>query len=396
MDKYGFSDYQRPLISIVIPTSNGAQTIGAVLGSLASQDYENLEIIIIDNGSTDNTESVVKNFINKSNRVVRYYKYPNKLGHAGAINEGIRKASGNVIVVLHDDVVLCQHNWLSSMLEVLSKDNVGVVSSLFITDPNELSGINKVFAYIYILGWHKPDTNINIREVLYTGLNNDMIKKDVIDKVGLLDETYKYGAHDIDFSEKVRRLGYKIVLNPRVCVRHILSSHQRSLKSHLIKAWQYGFPSGIILKRYGYLPNIDNLYLAISLLLFAISIININIALLASIILLALSFIIEPPNYYGKSKHLIRLRKILVNIAGAIIFLILFKGTFFIVPLLGGASMARAILSSFNAFREQHDVILSLLVLVFHPIWSLINGVAVLAGIPWFLLKKSAQSQHNK
>jgi glycosyltransferase involved in cell wall biosynthesis len=391
-----YSNNQGPLVSVVIPTSNGAQTIGAVLESLASQDYQNIEIIIIDNGSTDNTENVVKSFMSRLSKPVKYFKYPDKLGHAGAINEGIRKASGDVIIVLHDDVVLCQRNWISSMLEILNKDNVGVASSLFITDPGELSGINKAFAYIYILGWHKPVVKISTQEVLYTGLNNDVIKREVIERVGLMDETYKYSIHDIDFSEKVRRIGYKIVLNPKVCAKHILSSHQRSLKSHLIKAWQYGFPSGIILKRYGYLPNIDNMYLIVSLIMFALSLFNINIALLISAIFMAISFIVEPPNYYGKSKHLIRLRKILVNIAGAIIFLILFKGTFFIIPLLGGASMARAILSSFNAFREQHDVILSLLVLVFHPIWSLINGVAVLAGIPWFLLKKSAQSQHNK
>jgi glycosyltransferase involved in cell wall biosynthesis len=171
------SDNQGPLVSVVIPTSNGAQTIGTVLESLASQDYQNIEIIIIDNGSTDNTEGVVKGFMGKSSRPVKYFKYPNKLGHAGAINEGIRKTSGDVIIVLHDDVVLCQRNWVSSMLEVLNKDNVGVASSLFVTDPDELSGINKVFAYIYILGWHKPNVNISTQEVLYTGLNNDVIKR---------------------------------------------------------------------------------------------------------------------------------------------------------------------------------------------------------------------------
>jgi len=378
---------QGPLVSVVIPTSNGAQTIGAVLESLASQDYYNVEIIIVDNGSTDNTEGVVKDFMSKLSKPVKYFKYPNKLGHAGAINEGIRKASGDVIVVLHDDVVLCQRNWISSMLEILNKDDVGVASSLFVTDPDELSGIDKTFAYIYILGWHKPIVKVSTQEVLYTGLNNDVIKKEVIEKVGLMDETYKYSTHDIDFSERVRRIGYKIILNPKVCAKHILSSHQRSLKSHLIKAWQYGFPSGIILKRYGYLPNIDNMYLIISLIMFALSIININIALLISAIFMAISFIIEPPNYYKKPRYLMRLRKILVNLAGATILFILLKGALFIIPLLGGVPIVRALLSAFNAFKEQRSIRLSLLVLILHPIWSLINGVATLVGIPWFYLK---------
>jgi glycosyltransferase involved in cell wall biosynthesis len=376
-----------PLVSIVIPTSNGAQTIEKVLESVISQDYENIEVIVIDNGSTDNTENIVRNFMSNSCVEIRYYKYPTKLGHAGAINEGIRKALGDVIVILHDDVVLCQHNWLLSMTNILRDKQVGVASSLFVTFPNELSGINKVFAYVYLLGWHRPDVDMGVQEVLYTGLNNDVIQREVIKKVGLMDETYKYGTHDIDFSERVRKSGYKIVLNPKVCAKHLLSSYQRSLVSHLVKAWQYGFPSGIILKRYRYLPNIDNAYFAISLLIFAISLINLNLALLMLLILIGLSFIIEPPNYYRKSKHFIKLKKLLVNLTGAVILFILLKGTFFIIPLLGGVPLLRSFISSFNAFKEQHSVKLSLLVLLFYPIWSFINGMATLIGISWFLLK---------
>jgi GT2 family glycosyltransferase len=220
------SNDRYPLVSIVILTSNGAQTIEKVLESVISQGYENIEVIVIDNGSTDNTENIVKNFMSKSSEPIRYYKYPSKLGHAGAINEGIRRALGDVIVMLHDDVVLCQRNWLSSMTNILRDKQVGVASSLFVTAPNELSGINKVFAYVYLLGWHRPDVDMDVQEVLYTGLNNDVIKREVIEKVGLMDETYKYGTHDIDFSERVRKSGYKIVLNPKVCAKHILSSYQ--------------------------------------------------------------------------------------------------------------------------------------------------------------------------
>jgi hypothetical protein len=102
---------------------------------------------------------------------------------------------------------------------------------------------------------------------------------------------------------------------------------------------------------------------------------------------MALSFIIEPPNYYKKPRYLMRLRKILVNLVGAVILFVLLKGSLFIIPLLGGVPIARALLSAFSAFKEQHSIRLSLLVLILHPIWSLINGVATLVGMPWFYLK---------
>jgi len=65
-------------------------------------------------------------------------------------------------------------------------------------------------------------------EVLYSGLNKDLIRREVIEKVGLLVNSYKYGMHDIDFAERVRRAGYKIVLNPKGHVEHLLSYYQKS------------------------------------------------------------------------------------------------------------------------------------------------------------------------
>ena len=82
-----------------------------------------------------------------------------------------------------------------------------------------------------------------------------------------------------------------------------------------------------------------------------------------------------------------RLRKILVNLTGAAILFVLLKGSLFIIPLLGGVPIARALLSAFSAFKEQRSIRLSFLVLILHPIWSLINGAAALVGMPWFYLR---------
>jgi GT2 family glycosyltransferase len=91
------------------------------------------------------------------------------------------------------------------MLETLKKDErIGIASSLFITPVKKLrSTVNRIFSYIYILGWRDKVPNLPIMEVLYSGLNNDLIRREVIEKVGLLDNSYKYGMHDIDFAERV-------------------------------------------------------------------------------------------------------------------------------------------------------------------------------------------------
>jgi hypothetical protein len=84
---------------------------------------------------------------------------------------------------------------------------------------------------------------------------------------------------------------------------------------------------------------------------------------------------------------MVRLRKILANLAGAAILYLLLKGSLFIIPLLGGVPIVRALSSALSAFKEQRSVRLSFLVLILHPIWSLINGVATLVGMLWFYLK---------
>ena len=379
------------LVSVIIPTSNGAQTLGRVLRSVLSQDYENMEILIIDNGSKDNTEELVKGLLTESNRQIRYYKYPHKLVHAGAINEGIKRALGKMIIVLHDDVVLCQNNWVSSMIQLFEDQRVGVASSLFITDPKDLKGIDRVFSYVYILGWHEPSDNLQVQPVMYTGLNNDVIRREVIERIGLLDNTYKYGMHDLDFSEKVRKYGWNIVLNSKVYVKHLLSFYQRSLKSHIIKAWQYGFPSYLILRRYRYLPNLDNLLFFLMLILFFASfIIPFKFVLFTSLILLILSFFTEQPNFYGKSKFWIRFRKILISFVVAIALVLIWKNMFFIgigmtVPLY------RALNNALICHRETKDPRCTLQVPFFYILWSLINGIAVSSGIFIFPIRNGIE-----
>jgi glycosyltransferase involved in cell wall biosynthesis len=91
------------MLSIVIPASNAEDTIGELLESIKAQDFhDDYEVIIIDNGSKDKTEEIVKKYID--HLPIRYYKYEEKLGHAGAINEGISKAKGEYILILNANI----------------------------------------------------------------------------------------------------------------------------------------------------------------------------------------------------------------------------------------------------------------------------------------------------
>lgn len=112
-----------PAISIVVPTLNDESTIGAMLESLANQTYQNFEVIIIDDGSTDGTLDIVRNWTDAL-RSVNVIERPDKQGIPSALNRSIEAARGEYIA-RHDaddysdvDRLLRQFEYLETHPEV--------------------------------------------------------------------------------------------------------------------------------------------------------------------------------------------------------------------------------------------------------------------------------------
>ncbi|MCI8778348.1 MAG: glycosyltransferase family 2 protein [Bacilli bacterium] len=89
------------LISIIIPVYNTEDYLDKCLSSIINQTYKNIEIIIIDDGSTDNSKKIIKQYMNKDCRISYYYQ--NNSGVAIARNSGIDKAQGDYIAFIDSD-----------------------------------------------------------------------------------------------------------------------------------------------------------------------------------------------------------------------------------------------------------------------------------------------------
>jgi glycosyltransferase involved in cell wall biosynthesis len=94
---YDTNDY--PLISVVIPSFNQGQYIEETLLSVIGQQYPNLEILVMDGGSTDNTIEIIK----KYSKYISYWQSQKDTGQADAINQGMRKSSGEILCWLNSD-----------------------------------------------------------------------------------------------------------------------------------------------------------------------------------------------------------------------------------------------------------------------------------------------------
>lgn len=116
-----------PLVSVIIPTYNRAYCIGNAVQSVLKQDYENMEILIVDDGSTDDTEAVIKSI---EDTRIRYYKNSVNSGAAAARNTGISLAKGKYIAFQDSD-----DEWLEGKLkqqvELLENSDYGMVYSCF-------------------------------------------------------------------------------------------------------------------------------------------------------------------------------------------------------------------------------------------------------------------------
>lgn len=117
-----------PLVSIIIVTYNSEDDIVECVNSVLQQEYQNIEIIIVDNASKDDTvETVWKNF--GSNMKIRLVRNSRNDGYAGGNNLGFYHSTGDLIVILNPDTVV-DKEWLSEMLRVYQKyENAGIVCS---------------------------------------------------------------------------------------------------------------------------------------------------------------------------------------------------------------------------------------------------------------------------
>lgn len=382
-----------PEVSVVIITHNGERTIGTVLVSVLDQTVRDLEILVIDNGSNDQTGKKVE-YVRTSHprgKTVRYYYFPQMLGHGGALNMGIRLSAGRYVYLLYDDNALSTPDTIEKLLASMG-DGVGDVQPLYITSPMSLGVSDRIFSYVYILGWHSPEALKGEHIVRYSSMSCDLLPCEVFRRVGLFSPEFFAGGQDVDFSERLRRAGYRLVLNADVHVENLLSSHQRGIRAHLKKAWQYGGPSAIILRKYGYLIGFDNalfsfslaLSLALTVLHAPLGVIGVTAAFISAT---ALSVILDQPDFSMIKRTRTHVKKAVASwVLGFSAFAVFHP--LFLLGFGAAVPFASSLQSAAASRREGNSFSFSAKVFSLNLAWKLINGFATLAGFSALLRRR--------
>lgn len=192
-----------PLVSVIIPSYNCGKYIDCAVSSVLEQTYSNVEVIVVDDGSTDNTVDVLSKYGTK----IKLISQTNQ-GVSKARNNGIQEAKGKYIATLDAD-----DRWLEDRLEkmipVLETGEIDILNSNFylVNEQRIRISENNAFSSKY----HAPSKEKQYEELLYTAtaLGLMIVKKDVITSIGGYDESLQGEAEDYDLWLRMLKNGAK-------------------------------------------------------------------------------------------------------------------------------------------------------------------------------------------
>ena len=208
--------------SIVILNYNGGKDVIECLESVRNIDYPRYEIIVVDNASTDNSvESIRKKFPE-----VKIIRNESNLGFAEGNNVGIREANSHYVMLLNDDAVVGKNILKDLTAAIEERKNIGMAGPmiLYYNDPDRIwfAG-GRVNLFGYASNWGKGLARRSCsspRLVDFLSGCSVLIKKEVIDKIGLLDAEYFLYFEDVDFCFRAKKAGYECLYVPSPTVWH--------------------------------------------------------------------------------------------------------------------------------------------------------------------------------
>lgn len=215
-----------PKVSIITVCYNSEKTIEDTLQSVINQSYPNIEYIVIDGVSTDNTLSIINKYKDKITTIVS----EKDNGIYDAINKGIKLATGDIVANLNSDDFYIDNNVINDVVATFEKDKTDTLyADLYYVDAVDT---NKIVRYwkskkytegLFLKGWMPPHPTF-------------FVKKEVYDKHGLFDLQFKSAADYEIMLRFIHRFKTSIAYLPRVIVKMRVGGVSNASLKNRIKA----------------------------------------------------------------------------------------------------------------------------------------------------------------
>ena len=252
-----YSAADKPLVSIIILNRNGLHHLETLFASMKqAKFYDNYEMIIVDNGSTDGSQDYIKS--QSLGKTIRLIENQTNESFSYANNQAAKNAAGSYLLFMNNDIEVVD-GWLDELLRVaLDKENCGAVGAKLVY-PEGIGGLNAGkdnliqhrgigfrydsfngidFIRPYNLGngeqaWPDEGAERKISAVTAAVL---LVSKEAYDAVEGFDEQYVYGYEDVDLCLKLLERGYNNYYNPLAMLFHHEFGSQKDEKNQTVVA----------------------------------------------------------------------------------------------------------------------------------------------------------------
>jgi GT2 family glycosyltransferase len=207
-------------VSAIIPTWNRAALVEYILGNLAEQTRPPDEVIVVDNGSKDETLAIAQRM------GAEVVGFPENRGFAAAVNAGIERSNAEWILILNNDVRL-EPDWIERLLTSAKQENAAfAVGKLLQQDDQEiLDGswdLVSRAAYAWRCGWGRRDEGIwsHRRKIRLAPMTAVLFHRRVFDALGLLETRFESYYEDVDFGVRCALAGFEGIYEPEAVALH--------------------------------------------------------------------------------------------------------------------------------------------------------------------------------
>ncbi len=213
-----------PLFSVIILNWNGRHLLEECISSIRSQTFRDFETIVVDNGSTDGSVGWLRDRCGDS---VSTVALPSNLGFAGGNNAGIRVAGGRYVILLNNDTDV-DPGWLAALADAVRRHPGAGMFTPKILNYYRRDEIDNTGHLIYPDGLargrdrlEKDDGRFDEEgETLWPSGCAGVYKKEMLDEIGLLDESFFAYGEDVDLGLRARWAGWTCFYVPTAVVYH--------------------------------------------------------------------------------------------------------------------------------------------------------------------------------
>ena len=210
-------------VSVIIPNYNGVAYLEGVLASLEQQTISNIEVIVVDNGSSDGSGA----FITANFPWVKVIELPDNFGFSKAVNVGIMASRTPYVLLLNNDTEV-ERDFVEEMLAAIRRHKKAFSCQAKMIQYHDRDRLDDAGNYYCSLGWGfargkgKDITRYDKEEKIFTACAGAAIyRKKIMNKIGFFDEEHFAYMEDVDIGYRAKIYGYENWYAPKALVYHV-------------------------------------------------------------------------------------------------------------------------------------------------------------------------------